>query len=764
MFQKEIKKFTFVKWGGVRSEFLIEFVNNKANVGTPLFEYLTDFFNNKADDPTVDIVADLSLYIEDSKGGVPVILIDRDYLVRSFRGQVDHATEYNIEHFAWVSFTSCPSKGKFFSFNGIMRNVSGPRSESARSKEQLVSALVAKARHTIAGGGPGPVRSTFRVVTVDATIDSITSGNTDVFAFPEVLAPFLKCGDYLFLVGTTVSARLIVGDICKSLSDVTGTVLGIFYPQPTLYVKLSFSGERVVTKGIEPHDFVCGRTVELCPIGKDGAKYLDHAVTSDTLVIPRSGVDFSAPGTEVVVKAQNGIVKRMLVSERYFRNIEELVDNNTCTAIGPFAMPNPIEFYKNIFPGLGGVSVVETVVFRTKAQPIGVVPPGSDGPVCVKGRDTGNCFCQNFIFTKVDAGWKTKFTVLDAISSEEAEAILGGGMVDKTLNLSLKNQEVAQTRKFFDALSFRLKELSGASSDDTCNNWVSNPHCREGFTNNLDFRLPIEFKQPDTSPSVDLELNMEGPSCDGCYLKYKDKPKSVIHYGQRKCLISKVWFISKCQGLSAKLIVYVGAAPGYHLELLIAMYPQYLIHAYDPREMMVQNKNLKHFRKRFGDEDLARYAGVDILFISDIRSFEKGMCQVGWDNAIISDHQRQLCWMVALEPQASLVKFRLSYRPGATKMFVGEALCQPWAGVSSTETRYMVTDLKSPMVTYDHQSYQDFLAFHNRVVRPALHDGGVAPNHDRCYDCVAEYTILEGAGFDPIEWVGKIDQQCGYRY
>ena len=52
-----------------------------------------------------------------------------------------------------------------------------------------------------------------------------------------------------------------------------------------------------------------------------------------------------------------------------------------------------------------------------------------------------------------------------------------------------------------------------------------------------------------------------------------DGTETVLHYGQRKLLISEIEFVVK-HGVGRKIVVYVGAASGTHILILAQMFPE----------------------------------------------------------------------------------------------------------------------------------------------------------------------------------------------
>lgn len=81
--------------------------------------------------------------------------------------------------------------------------------------------------------------------------------------------------------------------------------------------------------------------------------------------------------------------------------------------------------------------------------------------------------------------------------------------------------------------------------------------------------------------------------------KYKPRTaeddRTVVHYGQRKLLLSEIEFLTNvCISLPAKLkhkrivVIYAGAAPGDHIDLLYSMFPFIKFVLVDPAKFSVE--------------------------------------------------------------------------------------------------------------------------------------------------------------------------------
>jgi hypothetical protein len=91
--------------------------------------------------------------------------------------------------------------------------------------------------------------------------------------------------------------------------------------------------------------------------------------------------------------------------------------------------------------------------------------------------------------------------------------------------------------------------------------------------------------------------------------------KTVIHWGQRKLLLSEVEFLTLYGHLSS-VVVYAGAAPGTHTGYLARLFPQHRFVLLDPAPFTVRETDRILCRNELFTDDVAReFAGKGVLFI-----------------------------------------------------------------------------------------------------------------------------------------------------
>ena len=187
--------------------------------------------------------------------------------------------------------------------------------------------------------------------------------------------------------------------------------------------------------------------------------------------------------------------------------------------------------------------------------------------------------------------------------------------------------------------------------------------------------------------------------------KEKNDDRTTVHFGQRKLHLSEVEFLTNCCDELVKLgkeriyrkivLIYAGAAPGIHINLLHSMFPFIKFVLIDPAKFQVQTRlndpMIKVKQELFTDEMALlfkeEYNDHTRLFISDIRKIGHGT--PGFDdddveNEIGDDMKSQMHWYQILEPFKSMLKFRLPYVANRNnpKLFVnyleGDIYLQLW--------------------------------------------------------------------------------------
>jgi cap2 methyltransferase len=235
------------------------------------------------------------------------------------------------------------------------------------------------------------------------------------------------------------------------------------------------------------------------------------------------------------------------------------------------------------------------------------------------------------------------------------------------------------------------------------------------------------------------------------YRSRENERKTVVHWGQRKLLMSEIELLSMAHPPLEKrcVVIYAGAAPGTHVKTLSNMFPEHRFVLVDPAPFTVQVDGDRIItREAFFTDELAaelraEYEGWHVLFVSDVRSTDPKLDgKVENERRIKIDMDAQAGWHRALRPFKSMLKFRPPYTPGTTRYLQGEIFLPVWGAISTTECR-LVVDTDAEDTDYDNTEHEARMFHFNTVTRPALYPHGVRGcGIDHCYDCRAEVCIL----------------------
>lgn len=152
--------------------------------------------------------------------------------------------------------------------------------------------------------------------------------------------------------------------------------------------------------------------------------------------------------------------------------------------------------------------------------------------------------------------------------------------------------------------------------------------------------------------------------------QYKIKENENCHIGQKKLLFAEIEFlnyVSKYININECLIVYIGASPGIHINILVNMFPNSKYLLYDILKIYIKHKNVK---KITGDEgffneskciDIINYKNEVnkkyIIYITDIRireTFQK-------EDSVWNDMNLQQLWGIKMNADFMSLKFRLPW-------------------------------------------------------------------------------------------------------
>lgn len=242
-------------------------------------------------------------------------------------------------------------------------------------------------------------------------------------------------------------------------------------------------------------------------------------------------------------------------------------------------------------------------------------------------------------------------------------------------------------------------------------------------------------------------------------------PHSALHWGQRKLMLSEVEFLT-LYGHLANIIVYAGAAGGFHIPYLSVMFPRHIFHLYDPAEFGIsQSDRIKIHNENMTDAIAARYSpksiGEPVLYICDIRTVDAPkltgdekqdrVINLGYAKDIFNDNAMQLSWAQQMEAKMSMVKYKLPYLPVDGKNYTmypkGDMHLPIWGKPLTTEARFIFSDPHN-LVKHFHTAHEERMFYwntHNLLYYyPHQYTGDTLPEGiDHCYSCRAELYLLE---------------------
>lgn len=271
----------------------------------------------------------------------------------------------------------------------------------------------------------------------------------------------------------------------------------------------------------------------------------------------------------------------------------------------------------------------------------------------------------------------------------------------------------------------------------------SNPHVAQALGNSQRNAPFSRILHPDAPETV--------------YRRRYNEKKSVIHWGQRKLLLSEIEFLTNYTDLTGT-VVYAGAAPGQHIELLHQLFPDIKFILYDPMPFSPRlqdtarrdGSNVEIIREYFADETALRFKDTGVYFISDIRTCS----HVHYQDSVVekyieADMCDQMRWHVAMRPAKSMLKFRLPWSSNSntttTEYLAGDVYLPVWGPQTTSETRLVPRG--SEVVVWENDKYERQMFHFNTVTRVSLygHDLAVgSPNYlDYCFDCKSEAVILQ---------------------
>ena len=234
--------------------------------------------------------------------------------------------------------------------------------------------------------------------------------------------------------------------------------------------------------------------------------------------------------------------------------------------------------------------------------------------------------------------------------------------------------------------------------------------------------------------------------------------RSTRHFGQRKLLLSELEFLTlmyhryNLLDKDKVILLYIGAAPGYHIPFLINLFPNLYMHLYDPANFSIKDlTRIKIIQDFFMNNDVKKYKlkaqKHPLLFVSDIRD-------PNYDNSkydqIEKDMKLQEQWAIDIKPLGAMFKFRLSFEPGNLEYLYGNSYLPVWGPLTTTETRLICnkddTNNWTKKKIYDNTDHEQRMFYFNNCYRMNLFKHNIkddkVPGICHCFDCTSEIYII----------------------
>jgi hypothetical protein len=298
--------------------------------------------------------------------------------------------------------------------------------------------------------------------------------------------------------------------------------------------------------------------------------------------------------------------------------------------------------------------------------------------------------------------------------------------------------------------------------------------------NNGSYTIRYEEKSKVMFPHSSFNPILSSDFPSKTYYERPREDKTTIHLGQRKLLMAEFQLLlplfSKDSDNTNKetVVVYVGAGPGQHINILIKCFPTLKWKLIDPAFAIRPDKKLVEYQRQgiceilpvFFNDELAQKIkdeckDKNIVYISDIRKKDE-QDDFPSNECIQEDMEDQCRWYKILKPIRSQFKFRLPWidkineytKQHSSQYLKGDVNFPIWGKPSTTESRLVVEGPDQPMVSYNHLQYQEQMFYFNSEHRVSCFEHGITEklyrelkmkkqvHYCHCHDCKTEIEIL----------------------
>lgn len=227
------------------------------------------------------------------------------------------------------------------------------------------------------------------------------------------------------------------------------------------------------------------------------------------------------------------------------------------------------------------------------------------------------------------------------------------------------------------------------------------------------------------------------------YIKVDKKKHERKYNNDMRLLLSEILFITRYVDFAPNIkIIYIGAAPGFHLVKLMKLFPFIKFDLYDPEELnldlvqyiSVNSNQVTFFNEKFILETCEKYNNSEenIYLITDNRDVmfmkedfnDKINFQIQKEISYAEDmnFQKEVC--IKLNPKYAFLRFRpphfykeTTIEPAIFEYFAGTVWLMIYNDYKSTEGRIAVNDFTKDNFRWNYKKYQFRLNFFNDKVR-----------------------------------------------
>ncbi|CAF0767591.1 unnamed protein product [Adineta steineri] len=260
-----------------------------------------------------------------------------------------------------------------------------------------------------------------------------------------------------------------------------------------------------------------------------------------------------------------------------------------------------------------------------------------------------------------------------------------------------------------------------------------NPHLREVFINHEQI---IFNKENFTNENRKVKKST-------IEIKNVREINTTEYWETRKILLSEIEFLTEFSSKENNFVIYVGAAPGIHLNYLTSLFSYMKFILFDQENFLINETNQiqiksEHFSDKLAEEYCKKYE--NILFICNIKTSRN-------ENDLDKHMNNQMKWYQILKPYASLLTFSLPHHHQRTYEYLnGEILFDLWSSKQSIQCR-LIVERNAKIIQYNISEFENSIKyFHNRT-RTMFYENDLdhieTEGLDHCYDCRAEIFILK---------------------